>query len=110
MQTKYKTDTEGLTEKLHAQRLDSALDAAITAAHGKNPKAIKALLNREGLKLKDDGTVDGLGLKGIQKSYPYLFGDCKPEIKGANPADGSDGVTGKGATGMEAQINAMLGL
>lgn len=59
-------------------RLNAALDAAITAAGGRNVKAVKALLKTDGLKLKDDGTIDGLDLEAIKQSDGYLFNTQTP--------------------------------
>lgn len=73
LQNKYKADTEALNQKLATVRLDSALDKAILAAKGRNPKAIKALLDIEHIKLKEDGTLDGLDLEALKKSDGYLF-------------------------------------
>ncbi len=78
-------------EELAALRLDAALDAAIHAAKGRNPKAIKALINREGLKLKDDGTLEGLDLEALKKSDAYLFEieTTRDEGQGASGGSGS---------------------
>lgn len=70
-------ENEAAKEKYDADlaefRLNAALDAAITAAGGRNVKAVKALLKTDGLKLKDDGTIDGLDLEAIKQSDGYLF-------------------------------------
>ncbi|HCW79829.1 MAG TPA: hypothetical protein DG942_01840 [Ruminococcaceae bacterium] len=62
LQAKYKTDTEALQSKISQNALNAALDLGITKAKGKNAKAVKALLDTSKLSLKDDGTVDGLGI------------------------------------------------
>lgn len=46
---------------------------AILQAKGKNPKAIKALLDMDKITLKDDGTLDGFDLEALKKSDGYLF-------------------------------------
>lgn len=48
---------------------------ALTNAKVKNLKAVKALLNQENIKLKDDGTLDGVDaqIEGLKKSDAYLF-------------------------------------
>lgn len=73
LQGKYQADTEALNQQIAKTKLDAALDAAIAKEKGKNPKAIKALLDADKLKLKDDGSVDGLDLAGLKTSDPYLF-------------------------------------
>ena len=40
----------------------AAVDMAIMQAKGRNPKAIKALLDMDKIKLKDDGTLEGFDL------------------------------------------------
>lgn len=56
-------------------RLNSAVDQAITAAGAKNGKAVKALLDTTKIKLKDDGTVEGLDdqIKNLQKAEDSSF-------------------------------------
>lgn len=108
-QEKYKADTEALEQKLADQKLDAALDAAIHGAKGRNPKAIKALLNREALKLKDDGSIEGLDLDALKTSDAYLFEIETQKDEGQGASSGS----GESPTGMEAvqaQIEAGLGL
>lgn len=52
---------------------DSAVDMAIMQAKGRNSKAIKALLDMDKIKLKDDGTLEGLDLDGLKETDAYLF-------------------------------------
>jgi len=86
-------------EELAALRMDSALDSAIHAAKGRNPKAIKALINREDLKLKDDGTLVGLDLEALKKSDAYLF-----EIETTrDEGQGASGGSGSSPTGVVTQ-------
>lgn len=71
-------------------KLDSAVDSAISAAGAKNGKAVKALLDMAKIKLKDDGTLDGLDdqIKGLQKAEDssFLFNSTKQTtLKGATP-------------------------
>ncbi|MEA4972929.1 hypothetical protein SDC9_155561 [bioreactor metagenome] len=65
-ETKYNSD-------IAAVKRDSAIDMAIVQAKGRNSKAIKALLDMDKIKLKDDGTLDGLDIEGLKKSDAYLF-------------------------------------
>lgn len=66
--------------QLDSIRFDSALDAALATAKARNPKAAKALLNLESLKLTDSGIV-GLTeqLKTIKEENAFLF---EPEPAG----------------------------
>lgn len=91
LQTKYKADTEALIQQLADQKRDAAIDAAIAAAKGRNSKAIKALLDPTKLKLKDDGTVEGLDLEALKKSDAYLFELESTKDEGGNPGAGSSG-------------------
>ena len=73
-------------------KVDSAVDAAIVSAKGKNAKAIKALLNLENAELVDDGTIKGLAeqIEALQKSDEYLFEakeSKKTNVKGAKPGE-----------------------
>lgn len=46
--------------ELQQLKIDNAVDAALTAAGAKNVKAVKALLDLEGVKVADDGSVIGV--------------------------------------------------
>lgn len=60
--------------QLEAVKFDHALEGALSAAKAKNAKAVRALLNVDGLKLSDDGIV-GLKeqLEKIKAENDYLF-------------------------------------
>lgn len=62
-------------EKLSKQAKDFAIESALRDAQAKNPKAVKALLDMENIKL-DGETLLGLDdqLTAIKESDPYLFG------------------------------------
>lgn len=66
--------------KLQQQQFDFALKDALTNAKVRNPKAAKALLDLESIKL-DGETLLGLEdqLKTIKESDPYLFEEEKPQ-------------------------------
>ena len=82
-------------KQIAAIRLDTALDAAILAEKGKNTTAIKSLIpNRDQLKLKDDGSIDGLNLGAVKTSAPYLFDQIETRPEGTPPA-GASGSGGK---------------
>ncbi len=95
LQGKYKADTEALNRQIAQTKLNAALDAAILKEKGKNPKAIKALIDAEKLKLKDDGTIDGLDLAALKTSDPYLFEIETTTVEGTGGAGGGDGSGGK---------------
>lgn len=83
LQQKYDADTAQL-------RLDNALDVAIIGAKGRSTKAVKAFLDYGKLKLKDDGTIDGLDLDALKKSEPYLFETIETNITGGGEPGGGD--------------------
>jgi chromosome segregation ATPase len=73
---KVKDDYE---QKLTEKTFDYSLDKALADAKAKNPKAVKALLNKETIKLDGDKLL-GLEeqLKTLQESDGYLFGEEQP--------------------------------
>lgn len=79
-----KIQTEYEEKLLNSQR-DYAIDLAIAKAKVKNPKAVKALLDHEKIKV-EDGKVSGLDeqLEVIRKSDGYLFEDYVPSGTGFN--------------------------
>nr|DAQ88051.1 MAG TPA: minor structural protein [Bacteriophage sp.] len=84
LQKKYDADTAKL-------RLDNALDVAIIGAKGRSTKAVKAFLDLDKLKLKEDGTIEGLNLEALKKSEPYLFESVETNITGGGePGDGDE--------------------
>lgn len=91
----WKTKAEQARTAAEAQladlRLDYAIDAAIREAGGRNPKAIRALLNRGDLKLTESGAVLGLTeqLDGIKKDSDYLFASAEPAPHFAASATGA---------------------
>lgn len=96
LQKANKEAADKYAEDLKQMQIDNAVDKAITAANGKNAKAIKALLNLEKAELSDDGTVKGLAeqLEALTKAEDssMLFGSGVPERKGMVPGKGKDGA------------------
>lgn len=83
---------------------DSAVSMAIMQAKGKNPKAIQALLDMENIKVKADGTLEGLDLEALKKSDGYLF-DIETVTKEGTGLNGGTGSAGKTVT--KEQFNKM---
>ena len=97
-------DTAKEAEKTHAAeiqtlKINNAVDNALTGAKALNIKAVKALLNLEGVELDEDGSVKGLAdqIKTLQTAddSKFLFGSST--MKGAKPGesgneDGNKGV------------------
>lgn len=80
--------------RIDEMRLDHAVESAITAARGRNTRAISALIDRGALKLTDTGEVVGLGeqLEAVKKKDAYLFEDA-PEAQPQQPAPRFGGST-----------------
>lgn len=88
-------DNQAATVAYNQLKIDTAVDAAITASQGKNTKAIKALLNGlDKAELADDGTIKGLAeqIEALKKSDAYLFETPAKsgKLKGAVPGAGGN--------------------
>ena len=85
-------------DDLKQMQIDNAVDKAITAANGKNAKAIRALLDLSKAELNEDGTVKGLSeqLEALVKAEDssFLFAPNVPNVKGFNPANNANGAAG----------------
>lgn len=84
--TKYESD-------IAAIKLDAAIDAAITAAKGKNSKAIKALLTPDSVQLGKDGKLEGFDeqIEALRKSDAYLFDTVTKKQRGSGDPEPGDG-------------------
>jgi hypothetical protein len=62
-------------EQIAAMKFDYALESHLTKSGAKNNKAVRALLQQDGMKLTDDGSIVGLKeqLEKIQTENDYLF-------------------------------------
>lgn len=99
LQNDNKTKEEAYKVELSNLKKNNALDLALAGAKVKNNKAIKALLDSEKIKLKDDGTLEGLTeqLEAIKKSDAYLFEETQTKEKTV-PKGFVPGVTPSGET------------
>lgn len=74
---KLKQDVTNWEQKYNSDisniKKDSAIEMAIMQAKGRNPKAIKALLDLDKISLKEDGTIEGLDLESLKETDSYLF-------------------------------------
>ena len=98
LQKENKESAEKYEATINQMKVDAAVDEAIRGVHGKNSKAIKALLNLENAKLTDEGKVKGLDeqLEALTKAEDssFLFGSGVPEVKGMKPGELRDGAAG----------------
>lgn len=84
-------------KQISQMKFDYALSAALAGAKAKNTKAVKALLDMDGLKFNDnDGKIVGLDeqLAQIKTDNDYLFESDEPApefVKGTNGGSGNVG-------------------
>ena len=91
------TQVNDANAQISEMKFDYALSAALTGAKARNSKAVKALLDMDGLKL-NDGKIIGLDeqLSQIKEENSFLFESDEPAptiVKGTN--GGSGGIGGK---------------
>ena len=108
--------TKDLSEQAeaHKQQLaglafDGVLKDAITAAKGRNVKAIRALLDVDKLKASKDQTADiKAALEGLKKDSGYLFdtGETPPPYAAGTGTGGGRPVTGLDAIRTAAGLTA----
>lgn len=67
--------TQALQQKLDQKTFDFNLEKSLLSAKARNPKAVKALLDTDTIKLAEDESIIGLDeqLTKLQESDPYLF-------------------------------------
>lgn len=96
LQNKNKTQKEEYEEKIEKQAFEFTLERALNKAEAKNPKAVKALLDTDSIKL-DGETLLGLDdqLTALKESDAYLFGEDEPAgLKGRKPHEGGASTQG----------------
>jgi predicted RNase H-like nuclease (RuvC/YqgF family) len=80
--------------ELNALKIDATVEKALLSYKAKTPKAVKAMLDVESIKLDKDGNVTGLDeqIKAIAEAddTKYLFDSAKPSLKGTQPGYGAD--------------------
>lgn len=93
-------------QKVKNMEIDGIVDRALLTAKAKSVKAVRALLDLNGAEV-EDGKIKGLD-KQIEKLVAeagYLFGDGKPNVKGATPGDSGGNTSKSGVT--KEQFNKM---
>jgi len=82
-------------EELQAQKIESAIDIALTGAKARNLTAAKALLNREGISIDKEGNVIGLTdkVKALVESEEtkFIFESTETVITGTTPGGQPNG-------------------
>lgn len=105
---KYEQSVTEYEAKIADMQFGTTLEAAITAAGGRNAKAIKALLDVDKLKTSKDQTADiKTAIEACQKENEYLFGASEP-IR--NPVGPTGGIGGGGMDANTAALRAAMGL
>lgn len=87
--TKFEEAETKAQKEIETLKFNHAIENALVGAKAKNAKAVKALLNIEGLKLNGDEVV-GLKeqLEAIKTENDYLFGDVDPDGTGGSLGNG----------------------
>lgn len=111
--TKLQQDLKDKDVEYAAKEADRAfndsLNKAITEAGGRNPKAIRGLLDLETLKGSKDQTEDiKKALDAVKESDAYLFGSDEPFFNPVGPTNNKGG--GGEGMGSLASIRAAMGL
>ena len=94
------------SQKVKNMEIDGIVDRALLTAKAKSVKAVRALLDLNGAEV-EDGKIKGLD-KQIEKLVTeagYLFGDDKPNVKGATPGSPGGNKPNGGVT--QEQFNKM---
>lgn len=110
--TKFEQAQADAKAQLEALKFDHALEKALSDAKARNPKAVRALLQQDLLKLGEDGSIAGLKeqLEKIKTDADYLFepDEGTPELiaKTSNTKITKDAFD----TAMERGLNRSLGI
>lgn len=94
LQSKFDEVSEQSTNELAQVRKESAIDLVLVKSGARNPKAVKALLDNDAIKLDDEG-MHGLSdqLDSLKESDGYLFEgkelDKPKPFAGGNPSGGT---------------------
>ena len=95
--------------RVAAVQFDAKLDGAISKAHGRNAKAIKALLDMDALRGSKDQDKDiGAALDALQKDSGYLFESAEtPPPYAAGTGSGTVSRADKADDGVETAFAAL---
>lgn len=97
-------------QKLQEQQFDHTLENSLKDAKARNPRAVKALLDTDTLKLDNEGNIKGLDeqLKNLQENEPYLFEteEGGGEEQGGKPKFSNDQHKKGGESTQEAWLEA----
>lgn len=107
---KYEQSVKDAEAKIGQIRFDNALENALTSSKAKNAKAVKALLDMNGLKY-NEGKIIGLDeqLKTIREENAYMFDSSEPSPESPKPKF-SGGAGNPGSHNSLASARAIMGL
>lgn len=109
LQKDLKAKDDEYAEKEADRLFNDTLDKAITAAGGRNAKAIRGLLDIETLKVSKDQSADiKKALDAAKESDAYLFGADEPIKNPVGPTNNPEGD--KGLDVSTATLRAAMGL
>jgi copper chaperone CopZ len=102
-----KEEVETLNNKLRQKTLDNEVEKELIKRKARNPKAVKALLDNDTIKLEEDDSVIGLSeqLDKLQESDDYLFESAEARKKKKAGEDFSKGQDFSGNN--ESELDAM---
>ena len=88
----YKAREEEYNANIKQMKIDSTVDRALSGAKAKNNKAVRALLNLDGLEVEGD-TIKGLEeqINAVKENNAYLFGASVPTSPTPGVPSGSNG-------------------
>lgn len=107
LQSKFDETKQNAANELNEVKKSSAIDMELMKAGARNPKAIKALLDSDAIKLDDDG-IHGLKdqLDAVKESDGYLFESKEPDKPNPFPKGNPNG----GAPVQQDEVAKALGL
>lgn len=107
LQSDLKKKDDEYTAKEAERAFNDTLSGAITAAGGKNAKAIMAMLDIDSLKASKDQSADiKTALEAIRKSESYMFGSDEPHKNAVGRTGGSE----SGNSADFSTMRALMGL
>lgn len=94
-----KDEAKNHKAEIESLKINNAIDKALATFKAKTPKAVKAMLDMENIKLDEDGNITGIDeqVKAIAEAEDtkYLFDSAAPNFKGTVPGYGADDVDPK---------------
>lgn len=94
LEQKNKDDVAKHTKELNELKINAAVEKALANYKAKTPRAVKAMLDMEKIKLDKDGNITGIEeqVKAIAEAddTKYLFDSTAPKLKGTQPGYGAD--------------------